>query len=304
MDLTANYVTKEDKLFKDATAAVVDPEVLSAFVTSNTAEIPNNWKKVESSDSAWKREGKLFFLSQFGNYYDLQMTSPVAQQKLIDVLNHLAGLGVKGFRLNNAKHFIINPELRDEIPDRNHHHGMDEYGFYTHGQTIYHTGLGEILRNFSRAVHNATDGDGFLTIKDDSAVRAEIFINPESKLYPFDLPYFKFLEMFLSLTKSTVPKQLYNGFANLNGTVDMENLWMQLPYKPDNFRTGLDASAYNMFMGLLRGVQIVPIDALNYSGNKTELMKKLEAARDSPVFQHGNFDYLLSQNETAFAYTR
>lgn len=57
-------------------------------------------------------------------------------------------------------------------------------------------------------------------------------------------------------------------------------------------------------MGFLPGVQVVPIDALSYAGNKTEVNRKLEEARSSQVFQHGKFDYFLSKNQTAFGYTR
>lgn len=303
LDLTANYVTKDDQLFKDATAEVIaDPEVLSAFVTSNSPR-PNNWIKVDRQEPAWKQEGKKFFLSQFGNHYDLQMSSPVVQQKLIDVLNKLTEMGVKGFRLANAKHFIINAALKDERPNEKPEFGKDDYQFYTHEQTTYQDGLGKLLHNLSRAVHNATEGEGFLTIRDDAAVRADVFVVPETTVYSFDLPHFKFLNKFLKSSDVAVNKQIYNGFKTLNGTIDMLNLWMQVAYSPDNFGD-LDASAYNMFMGLLPGVQVTPLDALNYSEAKTEQIKKLEELRESPVFQHGSFDYLMSHNETAFAYTR
>lgn len=291
-------------LFKQATSA--DPEALSAFVTTDDIS-NNNWRKIGFAEKAWKQHGRKYFLSQFGNHYDLQFTSPVAQRKLIGVLTHLTGLGVKGFRLSNAKHLIINPDLKSEVPDdKSHKHNLEEYGFYTHGQTIYQSGLGNVIHKFSKAVRNATDGEGFFTIKDDSAARAEVFVVNNTKIFGFDLPRFKFLNMFLQSSDASVPKKIFNGFDMLNGTIDIMNLWMQVTYKPENFRetNALDASAFNMFMSLLPGVQIVPLNALNYAGNKTELTKKLEEARESPVFQHGNFDYLLSQNETAFAYTR
>lgn len=302
--MTANYVTENDELFKLAKAA--DPDALSAFVTTDDIS-NNNWKKVGSAEKAWIQQGRKYFLSQFNNNYDLQFTSPVAQKKLIGVLTHLTGLGVTGFRLANAKHLIINSELKPEThEDSSHRHRLDQYGFYTHGQTIYQEGLGDLIHNFSRAVHNATEGEGFLTIKDDSAVRAEVLVVDKTKFYGFDLPHFKFLNKFLQSSDASVPKKLFNSFNMLKETVDMMNLWMQVTYKPENFKegTGLDASAYNMFMSLLPGVQIVPLDALSYAENKTDLNKKLEEARDSPVFQHGNFDFLLSQNDTAFAYTR
>lgn len=235
------------------------------------------------------------------------MTSPIAQSKLIGVLTHLTGLGVKGFRLNNAKYLIISSDLSNESPNLKHQHFMDEYEFYTHAKTTYQSGLGDVIHKFSRAVHNGTDGEGFLTIKDDSAKRAEVFVARNTTIFGFDLPHFAFLNRFLQSSGTDVPKRLYTGFANLKETINMMTLWMQIPYNSENFKdtaTGLDATAYNMFMSLLPGVQIVPIEALNYAGNKTEINKKLEEARESQVFQHGSFDYLLSQNETAFAYTR
>lgn len=296
--MTANYVTSKDKLFVDAVTGV--PDALSAFVTADRS---NDWKKVVGTGSSWRQEGKTFFLSQFDDNLDLQMTSPVAQSKLIGVLHHLAGLGVKGFRLNNAKHFIVSSDLSSETPNFNHGSGMDEYDFYTHGKSVYQPELGNVLHNFSRAVYNATNGEGFLTISDDSATRAEVFVSHNSKIFGFDLPRFVFLNKFLQSSNADVPKHIYTGFNNLKATIDMMTLWMQVPYKPNNFKS-LDASAYNIFMSLLPGVQVVPIEALNYAQNKTELTKKLEEVREGPVFQHGNFNYLLSENDTAFAYTR
>lgn len=305
MDLTANYVTRDDKLFKDATAVVPDAEALSAFVTTGGI---NNWLKVGDTRAAWKSEGRTYFLSQFNDYIDLQMSSPVAQQKLTDVLVHLAGLGVKGFRLNNAKHFIINPELKDEEPNRvPSGKGVGEYGFYNHFETTYQKQLGPLLHKFSMAVHNATKGEGFLTIRDDSAERVEVWKASESaKHFGFDLPHFVFLRHLLNSSSADIPKRLFMSFDNLKGMIDLQSLWMQETYKPDYFNHNLDRTAYSMFMSFLRGVQLVPLESLKDDGDNktTEIIKELEKFRESPVFQHGNFGYLLSSNETAFAYTR
>jgi len=109
LDLTANYVTRKHPLFMKAIGN--DEEAKSAFVSTKT-QYNNDWKKVNSDGSAWKKEGDDYFLSQFGDNFDLQMTSLVAQQTLIDALKRFIELGVKGFRLKNAKHFIINKDLK------------------------------------------------------------------------------------------------------------------------------------------------------------------------------------------------
>jgi solute carrier family 3, member 2 len=298
--LTANYVPRDDALVQKAIKK--DPEALRSFVTAGKT---NNWKKVDGTADAWKEEDKTQFLSQFGDNYDLQMDEPANQDRLVDVLKHLVGLGVKGFRLSNAKHFIISKDLNDESPLTTIKE--NPYEKQTHTKTTYLQGLGDVMNVFTKAVHSA-DSEAFLTIDDGDSGHNFVFVMDNTTRYGFDLPRFNFLTHFFehaTPVHKEVPKQLFNGFDALKDTVDMLNLWMQVAYSPDFSKSiGLGGSAYNMFMSLLPGVQVVPFETLNYAGNKTDTMKKLEEARESPVFQFGNFSYMMSSNEDAFAYAR
>lgn len=114
--MTANYVTRADPLL--ARALLGDAEALDAFVTNDRDD--NGWLKVGGKESAWKKEGKTFFLNQFEDNYDLQMKSPVAQEKLKGVLKTLVDYGVKGFRLNNARHFIVSSDLGKRVHSYNY----------------------------------------------------------------------------------------------------------------------------------------------------------------------------------------
>lgn len=301
MDLTANYVPRSDAVLEKA--ILKDPEALKSFVTANQA---NNWVKVQGDGPAWNEVGKEFFLSQFGNNYDLQMDEPANQQRLIGVLKHLIKLGVKGFRLKNAKHFIISKDLEDESVNTDPKK-INAYGKQLHTKTTYLQGLGDVMHKFTKAVHTETDGEGFLTVDNDDPDNTFVFVMESTKRYGFDLPRFDFLTRLLKHTSNrpNITKELFYGFDDLKETIDMLNLWMQVAYSPDFSKlNGLGGSAYNMFMSLLPGVQVVPFETLNYNENKTETMKKLEEARESPVFQHGNFSYMMSSNETAFGYAR
>lgn len=94
MDLTPNYVTENDELFQEAVKSEKlfgDDQFLDAFVTSDRA---NNWLKAKGTGNAWSKRGNHFFLSQFDDHIDLQMSSPVAQNKLIKTLEKLIDLGV------------------------------------------------------------------------------------------------------------------------------------------------------------------------------------------------------------------
>lgn len=211
-----------------------DSEALEAFVINDRDD--NGWLKVNSEEKAWKKEGKNFFLSQFGENYDLQMKSHVAQEKLIEVLNKLVSYGVKGFRLSNAKHFIISSDLSRETPILNQKANVKDYGFWTHKKTAFQPGLGDVIHNFSRAVHNATGGAGFLTIRDHSDGRPEVFMSEKTKTFGFDLPRFEFLNKVLESSGSDVPKKIFTGFENLEQIINRTTLWMQVAYKPDNFK--------------------------------------------------------------------
>lgn len=296
MDLTPNYVSESDPLFQEAvnSEGAAGDQFLAAFVT---ADQPNNWLKVGSSGNAWKKHKNRFFLSQFGDSYDLQMSSEAAQQKLKSTLEVLIDLGVKGFRLNNAKHFIISSDRSNEELDTEKV-GATGYDQYQHKHTTNQPGLGDLIHVFTQVVHNRTGGEGFLTIKDDAAQRVENYVIGDSKVLGFDLPRLAFLKN-VHLSSNDAPTLLHTGFDVLAKKINMDSLWMQVTY--DNVKKDLSAVAYNMFMSLLPGAKIGSLENLSADG---ENLKKLGELREAAVFQFGSFDVLLSQNRTAFAYTR
>jgi len=142
-----------------------------------------------------------------------------------------------------------------------------------------------------------------LTILDDAKSRAEVLLIANTTFYGFDLPAFKFLNAYVGKSSADVAKNLHNSFEAVSKNIDMSSLWLQVAYGPDNFKD-LNSAAYNLFMSFLPGVQVVPEGTINFAGNDTKALKKLKEARDSSAFQHGDFNYFLSVNETAFGYTR
>ena len=305
MDLTPNYVSESDPTFQEALKSeqADGDQFLSAFVTTNLDGL-NNWKKIGTNESAWKKHGTRYFLSQFDNRYDLQMSSEVAQQKLKNTISILIDLGVKGFRLNNAKHFLISSNRSNDLHDSEKiGANAEDYNYFLHTYTTNQPGLGDIIRIFAQFVHNKTDGEGFLTIRDDAAERVENYVLKGSKVLGFDLPRAAFLNKLLSSTdKNKVPKLMQSGFDRLNSTINIETLWMQVPY--NNSNSNLDSVAYNMFMSLLPGVKVGSLEELKAAEVDIENFKKLEKIRESPVFQFGTFDFLLSQENSTFAYIR
>lgn len=301
MDLTPNFVTAEDKLF---TGAKTDESLRAALVVTSTGNILPTWRSVlnQSAWSSFDNENKI--LSQFGqDLFDLRLNNELAKTKFKDVLIHLIDLGVHGFRLDNSKHFIISSDLKEEKPSGKAGATVGEYDFNTHTQTTFLEGLGDLLHEFRHLVVNQTKGIGFLTVKDDITYNPEVYKDNFSS-FGFDLgPHDNQVHKLLAEDDISVPRKLNSSLTTMREKFG-ESTWMQWWYNKDDFGSGLDASAYNIFMFLLPGVPIVDLAALNYAENMTKLMEKLSEERTTPVFMHGDFKFFNDINQTVFGYTR
>lgn len=304
-DLTPNYVTTEDDLYK---LALQNETYRSAFVWLERARIPNNWlskvPNTQTNGTAWKlAKTENYVLSQFGeNNIDLQLNDPIAKEKFKDVLRKLVRLGVTGFRLANAKHYIIDKETpADQSMTNNPKVVHTDYGFWTHTGTTNRPGIGALLNEFWQVVKNETNGDGFLSVT-DFIEQPEVFTINEN-VVGFDLPIIVNLTSTLSNDSSNIAKKLRDRLAILN-TVD-RNVWLQWPYErsiENNLKIG--TTEYNIFLFLLPGVPVGTLDDFLSITNATEEIKKLATIRKSQSYQHGSFEVYTANNDTVIAYSR
>lgn len=308
-DLTPNYVTTDNELYK---LAGTNETYRSAFVWRETARFPNNWlskvPNAKTNGSAWQlAQANNYVLSQFGeNNIDLQMNDPIVKDLFKGVLRQLARMGVKGFRLANAKHFIINKNIPDDHSiSRNPGAVHTDYSFWTHSDSTNQPGLGELLHEFWQVVNNETDGDGFLSVSD--YIEAPNVFQHKPDEYGFDLPILVNLTATLHTPNdsSTVAKKLYNQLSKTFPKPEV-SVWLQWPYEKvaaNNAKIG--TSEYNIFLFLLPGVPVGSMNDFTGFGNETiEEIKKLESFRKSPSYQHGTFNAYNVLNDTVIAYTR
>lgn len=199
VDVTPNYVSNDDELFVNA---VANETYRSAFVFKNSSALPTNWL-AKAGESAWTKNDAsgLYVLSQFGvDLYDLQLNSTLAKDRFKEVLLQLVKLGVKGVRLANAVHYIVNTDLKDEIQNTLATGAVHtEYNYWTHTQTTYQSGLGKLLGEFEHLVKNATAGTGFVSVTDH-------IVNPETLYVNGRLP----VELPIS---GTLPRTLASAFT-------------------------------------------------------------------------------------------
>lgn len=322
VDVTPNFVLADDELFQ---RAKTDVTLQEAFVFAQSPTVPNNWVS-KVNGSAWELVGnQQYVLSQFGvQRYDLQLNSTLAKDKFKAVLATLVRLGVRGVRLHNAKHFIVDRSLRNESPVSQPTVGHDHYDFYTHTYTTYQAGLGELLQEFGAVVRAGSNGEGFVTLA-EQIERPDRF-QADGRL-AVELPIAGAMMRTLaarggaSPTSAAAAKQLFNEMQRI-GHEFGNHSWMQWEY--DESVGGGDVpvgglvgtSEYNAFVMLLPGVPVAEARQLDVQpiggqsgANRTTtgestFLAELLALREQPSYMHGSFNVYTDSNDTVVAYTR
>ncbi|XP_053658732.1 uncharacterized protein LOC128707797 [Anopheles marshallii] len=313
VDITPNFVTKNDALFQEALQHP-DSAAYSAFVWREPVLKPPNWLSIAEEGSAWKNaSNNQYVLSQFGpDRFDLQFGERAARDKLKEVLHVLLGLGVRGVRLANAKHLLINRDGGNESPmnleeaDKSLTH--TDYGFWSHKETTYREGLGELFHELTELVHQQTDGEAFLSVTED-ILRPEVY--SVNGTLPIDAPLYGNIEF--DLREGSGPDvarklrhDIENAYRTINGYRSLGESgqpWLQLRYDRASLEH-VPASEYTVFHFLLPGVPVFPLDVLTKGNVSHESVETLEKFRASPSFQHGLFNVYNDANASAIAYTR
>uniref|UniRef100_A0A182QL47 alpha-glucosidase n=1 Tax=Anopheles farauti TaxID=69004 RepID=A0A182QL47_9DIPT len=314
VDITPNFVTKDDALFVDALKDPASP-AHGAFVWREQGLAPPNWLSIAEEGSAWKNaSNSQYVLSQFGpDRYDLQFGSAIARDKLKQTLRALFVLGVNGVRLANAKHLIINVDGGNETPmnleqaDKSLTH--TDYGFWTHKETTYRDGLGELFHELTTLVHEQSAGEAFLSVTED-ILRPEVFA-VNGTILPIDAPLYGNIEFDLHHGSETdVARKLRHDIENAYTTISAysalggtDKPWLQLRYDRASLEH-IPASEYTVFHFLLPGVPVFPLDVLTKGNVSHESVATLEKFRTTPSFQHGLFNVYNDANATTIAYTR
>ncbi|XP_058063125.1 uncharacterized protein LOC131213163 [Anopheles bellator] len=311
VDLTPNFVTKDDPLFREAIERP-ESDARNAFIWRDAAKAPN-WLSIVEEGRAWKNiSSGQAILSQFGtDRYDLQLNEPIAKSKLKFTIEHLISLGVRGVRLANAKHFIINRDGGDESPmnieEADKSLSLTDYGFWTHKETTYREGLGELFHELAGVVHGLLHENGFISVTED-ILRPEVFA--VNGTLPIDIPLYGNIEFDLREgTGPNVTKKLRHDIENAYRTVKSYSAygggkpWLQLRYNRASMEH-LGASEYTIFNFLLPGVPVLPLDVLTSNNVSQETIETLEKFRGSSSFQHGQFSMYNDANLTSLAYIR
>lgn len=303
LDLTPNFVTTEDELYR---SALNDTKYRGAFVWVEGATVPTNWVSKADLSSAWKEvKAQNWVLSQFGiNNIDLRLNDPIAKEKFKKVLQSLIALGVKGFRLSNVKHFIVaSKDLKDDLPSDTKGIVHNDYKFWIHDQTTFQPGLGDLLEEFATVVQNYTKGEGFLSVTED-VERTDVFFGTNGH-FAFDIPiHSSVLTRSLTTSAQSLANRLYSELSTAVKEISIKT-WTQWVYNETANPWTIGLSEYNIFLFLLPGVPVGSVE--NFIGNGDSDLKNvqlLEEIRSGASYQHGSFDVYLDAKKAVVAYTR
>ncbi|XP_030373719.1 uncharacterized protein LOC115623487 isoform X2 [Scaptodrosophila lebanonensis] len=283
LDLTPNIMSKDSRLVKEA---LTDVTKRDAFVWVNGAGAaePTNWLKVGGNRTAWEKVGDSYVLSQFDDgFYDLKMNNSLVRQEFGDVLQHLIGLGVHGFRLKNTKFFMLTPNLADEDVStfpKDLNSDVSSYGFYNHKRTAFQEGLGDVLYDYLSIVKNAS-ADAFLSVAED-IIRPSAYEISNAGPLGIDLPIYG---RFVHTLSSPLPNE--NVQLSLNQTLEMGKGWLQWDFGVVEAKPKIHHSAIALFMSLLPGVPVVPANSFMYNEVSAQTYTNIELLRKSPSYMHG-----------------
>ncbi|XP_062122986.1 uncharacterized protein LOC133836488 isoform X2 [Drosophila sulfurigaster albostrigata] len=300
LDITPNFVGEDSQLVKDALDSA---EKRSALIWVNGTgpgqSVPNSWIKVGGNTTAWGDLKGNFVLSQFEpGTYDLKMSSKIVRHELSSALQHLIGLGVQGFRLKNTKFFLINDNLEDEtispIPKDNN---MKDYTFYTHTQTTFQPGLGDLLYDYLGVVKNASS-EAFLSVAEDIVRPDSYELSQAGGALGIDLPmYGQFMKSVgASQQKKNLVEELQQTFVATRNVS-----WLQWNFGDIYVDTPTHPSALALFMSLLPGVPIVPVDSIAYTNVTQETYSQIKDLRLSASYMHGELQIFESKKLIAFS---
>lgn len=290
LDITANYVPKSSKLFKQA---LDDETKRSAFVWTEKVEVPNNWLSLVNG-SAWAEvmSGN-YVLSQFGDgLYDLHMNDSIVKQELSDVLQHVIALGVQGIRLKNTKFFILSKNFKDEMPAETTNYDLTQYGFWTHSQTTFQEGLGDILYEYRVVVKNSS-AEAFLSVADD-IIRPQIYKCSTGE-FGVDIPMYG---QFVKNLASPKDKKLR---SELTGIMqDVNTNWVQWNVADLGDDMSVTPFTIFLFLSLLPGTPVLPGGTEVYGNITNKVYEQFEQLRLSPSYMHGDFDMLPVDRSSLF----
>lgn len=300
LDITPNFVGKDDELLKKA---LEDKSYRSAFIWHDGVNLPTNWLSREGKPAWHEIQSQQFILSQFGaDRYDLQLSDEFAKGKLKTVLKELIDVGVKGFRFVNAKHFIVSKELKDEKPESVGSGVLTDYNFWMHTRTTYQSGLGDLLKEFSDFVKNATNDEGFVSVTENLVHPEKFYVNNTSQL-SIELPIYGLLPHTLAVNAPNSTKLLQTELTQIISQLGNTS-WPQWNYDEQALdKSAIGASEYHAFIMLLPGVPVASLDSYR-SQNLTTYLKALEEMRTTPSYMHGSFEVYTNANDSVIAYTR
>lgn len=255
----------------------------SGFNGSGAPLEPNNWKSKQNS-SSWKYslQRNKFYLSD-EEAPKLNFNNPLVVNEFSMVISNLLEAGAKGIRLTGAPYLLIDGELKDDGISGLPGFGLTDYGFYTHTNTEYLSGLGPLLKQWRDIVKSKTNGPFMLS---ENLRNLDVFKVNNSLM--IDLP---FRPRIFGPNKQLVA-------AQINADLNAAFLFLENKYWPlwQHNNSALPRDVLDIITLLLPGTTLID---RNFT-----IAEDLLSIRKANSIMHGNTSLHLFANKTVLVFGR
>ncbi|XP_044747101.1 neutral and basic amino acid transport protein rBAT isoform X2 [Coccinella septempunctata] len=128
---------------------------------------PNNWIS-RRNESSWKFSAirKEFYYAPEG-WPQLNFRNDNVTEEFASVLKKFSDKGARGFRIRDAHLLLVDPQFKDQEPDKSNEvtekgYFLNDYGFYVHSKTENLLELGPLLKKWRKVAKNVTNNGPFM----------------------------------------------------------------------------------------------------------------------------------------------
>ncbi|GFO35380.1 alpha-amylase [Plakobranchus ocellatus] len=117
LDLIPNQTSKKHPWFVKSVKEEGDYKDYYVWASGDASNPPNNWKMVNSSESAWTYDPtrKQCYLHQFSSEYpDLNLNNSKVLEEMKDIMKYWFDAGVSGFNVRGLEYLVENPDFADD----------------------------------------------------------------------------------------------------------------------------------------------------------------------------------------------
>ncbi|XP_058789888.1 neutral and basic amino acid transport protein rBAT [Phymastichus coffea] len=262
---------------------------------------PNNWMSINGG-SAWtfNEKRQQFYLHQFNSSQpDFNFHNSTVINEFSEIFKHWINLGVKGFRIANARHLVEDKNLTDDSTGLEYPAESASHHSLLHVHTIDHSDNAHVLRIWREVVKNHTNGEGLFTMSDEVQ---QIWLQTNNRPTAIDIP--QTADFFYNIDPTVSAVALNKSITEILAIKEAPWPGLDLSGKAVPLKKRIAAGVAESLILMTMLLPVTPIIKYHdIRSNNTAFTTLLETRKNS-AFLFGDTKTDVLNNGTVFVYTR